>query len=93
MLALSFAGVFNMPPKRLLSHYKLDARRNRLLTVSCNAEDMLLPRSNFTFHGEKYLSAHLFYKITRNGKIFLRLTLFIPDRIRLKFQVTSEARI
>lgn len=44
-------GVFKMPPKRLLSHYKLDAPRNRLLTVSCNAEDMLLPRSNFTFYG------------------------------------------
>ncbi|XP_030501041.2 carotenoid cleavage dioxygenase 7, chloroplastic [Cannabis sativa] len=43
-------GVFKMPPKRLLSHYKLDIQRNRLLTVSCNAEDMLLPRSNFTFY-------------------------------------------
>ncbi|KAL5057766.1 hypothetical protein RYX36_029370 [Vicia faba] len=42
-------GIFKMPPKRLLSHYKLDSSRNRLLTVSCNAEDMLLPRSNFTF--------------------------------------------
>ncbi|CAN4125911.1 unnamed protein product [Withania somnifera] len=43
-------GVFNMTPKRLLSHYKIDARRNRLLIMSCNAEDMLLPRSNFTFY-------------------------------------------
>ncbi|XP_022898985.1 carotenoid cleavage dioxygenase 7, chloroplastic-like isoform X1 [Olea europaea var. sylvestris] len=43
-------GVFNMPPKRLLSHYKIDARRGRLLIMSCNAEDMLLPRSNFTFY-------------------------------------------
>ncbi|KAG9452200.1 hypothetical protein H6P81_005104 [Aristolochia fimbriata] len=43
-------GVFQMPPKRLLSHYKIDARRNRLIVVSCNAEDMLLPRSNFTFY-------------------------------------------
>ncbi|XP_054785280.1 carotenoid cleavage dioxygenase 7, chloroplastic [Prosopis cineraria] len=42
-------GVFKMPRRRLLSHYKVDASRNRLLTVSCNAEDMLLPRSNFTF--------------------------------------------
>ncbi|XP_028753454.1 carotenoid cleavage dioxygenase 7, chloroplastic-like [Neltuma alba] len=42
-------GVFKMPPRRLLSHYKVDQSRNRLLTVSCNAEDMLLPRSNFTF--------------------------------------------
>ncbi|CAI9101313.1 OLC1v1038607C1 [Oldenlandia corymbosa var. corymbosa] len=43
-------GVFKMPPKRLLSHYKIDAQRNRLLIMSCNAEDMLLPRSNFTFY-------------------------------------------
>ncbi|KAE9617863.1 putative oxidoreductase [Lupinus albus] len=42
-------GVFKMPPRRLLSHYKVDSRRSRLLTVSCNAEDMLLPRSNFIF--------------------------------------------
>nr|XP_007140782.1 hypothetical protein PHAVU_008G141600g [Phaseolus vulgaris]ESW12776.1 hypothetical protein PHAVU_008G141600g [Phaseolus vulgaris] len=42
-------GVFKMPPRRLLSHYKVDSRRDRLLTVSCNSEDMLLPRSNFTF--------------------------------------------
>lgn len=44
-------GVFKMPPKRLLSHYKLDAQRNRLLIMSCNAEDMLLPTSHFTFYG------------------------------------------
>lgn len=44
-------GVFKMPPKRLLSHYKLDAQRDRLVTLSCNAEDMLLPRSNFLFYG------------------------------------------
>nr|XP_043630874.1 carotenoid cleavage dioxygenase 7, chloroplastic [Erigeron canadensis] len=43
-------GIFNMPPKRLLSHYKMDAVRDRLLMVSCNAEDMLLPRSTFTFY-------------------------------------------
>jgi hypothetical protein len=46
-------GVFKMPPKRLLSHYKIDARMNRLLTASCNAEDMLLPRSSFTFSGKR----------------------------------------
>nr|GMD29799.1 carotenoid cleavage dioxygenase 7, chloroplastic [Ipomoea batatas] len=34
-------------PKRFLSHYKIDARRNRLIIASCNAEDMLLPRSKF----------------------------------------------
>ncbi|KAL4567193.1 hypothetical protein LXL04_022768 [Taraxacum kok-saghyz] len=43
-------GIFNMPPKRLLSHYKIDTKRNRLLMMSCNAEDMLLPRSTFTFY-------------------------------------------
>ncbi|XP_020587311.1 carotenoid cleavage dioxygenase 7, chloroplastic [Phalaenopsis equestris] len=43
-------GVFKMPQKRLLSHYKIDEKLNRLLILSCNAEDMLLPRSNFTFY-------------------------------------------
>jgi 9-cis-beta-carotene 9',10'-cleaving dioxygenase len=43
------AGVFRMPARRLLAHYKIDPERNRLLMVACNAEDMLLPRSNFTF--------------------------------------------
>lgn len=43
-----------MPPKRLLSHYKIDSQRNRLLIMSCNAEDMLLPRSHFTFYGKNY---------------------------------------
>ncbi|WVZ86629.1 hypothetical protein U9M48_033382 [Paspalum notatum var. saurae] len=45
------AGVFSMPARRLLAHYKIDPKRNRLLMVACNAEDMLLPRSNFTFYG------------------------------------------
>ncbi|CAD6262814.1 unnamed protein product [Miscanthus lutarioriparius] len=44
------SGVFSMPAKRLLAHYKIDTKRNRLLMVACNAEDMLLPRSNFTFY-------------------------------------------
>ncbi|KAL6651164.1 hypothetical protein ACP70R_010089 [Stipagrostis hirtigluma subsp. patula] len=44
------SGVFRMPGKRLLAHYKIDPARNRLLMVACNAEDMLLPRSNFTFY-------------------------------------------
>ncbi|KAI3876140.1 hypothetical protein MKW98_029092 [Papaver atlanticum] len=43
-------GIFKMPPKRLLSHYKIDPTLDRLLTVSCNAEDMLIPRSSFTFY-------------------------------------------
>ncbi|KVH91225.1 Carotenoid oxygenase, partial [Cynara cardunculus var. scolymus] len=28
-----YAGVFKMPPKRLLSHYKIDSSRNRLLMI------------------------------------------------------------
>uniref|UniRef100_A0A0E0KTL0 Carotenoid cleavage dioxygenase 7 n=1 Tax=Oryza punctata TaxID=4537 RepID=A0A0E0KTL0_ORYPU len=44
------SGVFDMPGKRLLAHYKIDPRRGRLLIVACNAEDMLLPRSHFTFY-------------------------------------------
>uniref|UniRef100_J3M065 Carotenoid cleavage dioxygenase 7 n=1 Tax=Oryza brachyantha TaxID=4533 RepID=J3M065_ORYBR len=44
------SGVFDMPGKRLLAHYKIDPRRGRLLMVACNAEDMLLPRSHFTFY-------------------------------------------
>ncbi|RLM65264.1 carotenoid cleavage dioxygenase [Panicum miliaceum] len=43
-------GVFRMPARRLLAHYKIDPERNRLLMVACNTEDMLLPRSNFTFY-------------------------------------------
>ncbi|GAB2235162.1 hypothetical protein Droror1_Dr00027655 [Drosera rotundifolia] len=43
-------GIFRMPPRRILSHYKVDSQRNRLLVMSCNAEDMLLPRSHFTFY-------------------------------------------
>lgn len=49
------AGVFKMPEKRPLSHYKIDAKRNRLLMMWCNAEDMLLPRSNFTIYGKLIL--------------------------------------
>ncbi|KAH7687607.1 9-cis-beta-carotene 9'10'-cleaving dioxygenase protein, partial [Dioscorea alata] len=43
-------GVFKMPPKRLLSHYKIDGERKRLIVLACSTEDMLLPRSNFTFY-------------------------------------------
>ncbi|XP_010692119.1 carotenoid cleavage dioxygenase 7, chloroplastic isoform X3 [Beta vulgaris subsp. vulgaris] len=43
-------GVFKMPPKRLLSHYKVDAQRRRLIVMACNAEDMVLPRSHYTFY-------------------------------------------
>ena len=53
------AGVFRMPARRLLAHYKIDPERNRLLMVACNAEDMLLPRSNFTFYGQHLAGTNL----------------------------------
>ncbi|KAH9627467.1 hypothetical protein KSS87_006158, partial [Heliosperma pusillum] len=43
-------GVFKMPPKRMLSHYKIDAQRERLLVMTCNSEDMVLPISHCTFY-------------------------------------------
>ncbi|KAL8140411.1 hypothetical protein V2J09_006432 [Rumex salicifolius] len=43
-------GIFKMPMKRILSHYKIDVQRQRLLVMACNAEDMLLPRSHLTFY-------------------------------------------
>ncbi|KAL9464608.1 hypothetical protein AB3S75_002249 [Citrus x aurantiifolia] len=72
MLKPILYGVFKMPPKRLLSHYKLDAPRNRLLTVSCNAEDMLLPRSNFTF-----------YEFDSNFKLLSKQEFNIPDHLMI----------
>ncbi|XP_002511629.3 carotenoid cleavage dioxygenase 7, chloroplastic [Ricinus communis] len=65
-------GMFKMPPKRLLSHYKLDGKRNRLITMSCNAEDMLLPRSNFTF-----------YEYDQNFKLLQRQEFNIPDHLMI----------
>ncbi|KAK9274060.1 hypothetical protein L1049_018874 [Liquidambar formosana] len=65
-------GVFKMPPKRLLSHYKIDTQRNRLLVVSCNAEDMLLPRSNFTF-----------YEYDSNFKLLQRKEFNISDHLMI----------
>ncbi|KAK4414629.1 Carotenoid cleavage dioxygenase 7, chloroplastic [Sesamum alatum] len=65
-------GVFKMPPKRLLSHYKIDVRRNRLLIMSCNAEDMLLPRSNFTF-----------YEFDSNFKLLQSQEFSIPDHMMI----------
>lgn len=65
-----------MPPQRFLSHYKIDARRNRLMILSCNAEDMLLPRSHFTFYGTYILI--LFRKKNKIRKLFLaRYIIFI----------------
>ncbi|KAJ6344431.1 hypothetical protein OIU76_006033 [Salix suchowensis] len=65
-------GLFKMPPKRLLSHYKIDAKSHRLITTSCNAEDMLLPRSNFTF-----------YEYDENFKLLLRQEFNIPDHLMI----------
>ncbi|KAF5446180.1 hypothetical protein F2P56_031826 [Juglans regia] len=65
-------GVFKMPPKRLLSHYKVDARMNRLLTASCNAEDMLLPRSSFSF-----------YEFDSNFKLLMKQEFNIPDHLMI----------
>nr|GMD05312.1 carotenoid cleavage dioxygenase 7, chloroplastic [Ipomoea batatas] len=65
-------GVFKMPPKRFLSHYKIDARRNRLIIASCNAEDMLLPRSNFTF-----------YELDANFKLLHQQEFNIPDHLMI----------
>nr|CAD1844896.1 unnamed protein product [Ananas comosus var. bracteatus] len=66
------AGVFNMPQKRLLAHYKIDPKRNRLLLLSCNAEDMLLPRSNFTF-----------YEFDCNFELMQKKEFVIPDQLMI----------
>ncbi|KAI3700952.1 hypothetical protein L2E82_45593 [Cichorium intybus] len=65
-------GIFKMPPKRLLAHYKIDAERNRLLMMSCNAEDLLLPRSTFTF-----------YEYDSNFKIQQKQEFNIPDHLMI----------
>ncbi|KAA8515887.1 hypothetical protein F0562_019066 [Nyssa sinensis] len=72
MLKPILYGVFKMPPKRLLSHYKIDTFRNRLLIMSCNAEDMLLPRSNFTI-----------YEFDSNFKMLQRQEFSIPDHLMI----------
>ncbi|KAI8545431.1 hypothetical protein RHMOL_Rhmol07G0039000 [Rhododendron molle] len=72
MLKPILYGVFNMPPKRFLSHYKIDARRNRLMVLSCNAEDMLLPRSHFTF-----------YEFDTNFKLVQRREFTIPEHLMI----------
>ncbi|CAN1315400.1 Carotenoid cleavage dioxygenase 7, chloroplastic [Linum perenne] len=65
-------GLFRMPPKRLLSHYKVDNKRDRLLTMSCNAEDMLMPRNNFTF-----------YEYDANFKLLQSQEFPIPDQLMI----------
>ncbi|XP_010264426.2 PREDICTED: carotenoid cleavage dioxygenase 7, chloroplastic [Nelumbo nucifera] len=65
-------GVFKMPPKRLLAHYKMDFQRNRLLIMSCNAEDMLLPLSHFTF-----------YEFDLDFKLLQKQEFNIPDHLMI----------
>lgn len=55
MIWLVFAGVFDMPEERMLSHVKFDVKRKRLVLVTCRREDMVLPKSTFTIYGN-YLS-------------------------------------
>ncbi|KAK9910947.1 hypothetical protein M0R45_034881 [Rubus argutus] len=66
------SGVLKMPVKRLLSHYKFDARKNRLLMMSCNAEDILLARNNFTF-----------YEFDSNFKQVGKKEFIIPDHLMI----------
>ncbi|PKA61100.1 Carotenoid cleavage dioxygenase 7, chloroplastic [Apostasia shenzhenica] len=42
--------LMGMAPKRILSHYKIDVKRDRLLLLSCDPEDMFLSSSTFTFY-------------------------------------------
>ncbi|MCL7037829.1 hypothetical protein MKW94_001778 [Papaver nudicaule] len=65
-------GIFKMPPKRLLSHYKIDPGLDRLLFVSCNAEDMLIPRSSFTF-----------YEFDSNFKLLQKQEFDIPEHMMI----------
>ncbi|CAN6477946.1 unnamed protein product [Victoria cruziana] len=65
-------GIFKMPPKRMLSHYKIDPQRNRLLMMSCNAEDMLLPCSHFTI-----------YEYDGNFNLLQKRDFNIPDHLMI----------
>lgn len=66
------SGVYSMPAKRLLAHYKIDPKKNRLLMVACNAEDMLLPRSNFTF-----------YEFDANFALVQKREFVLPDHLMI----------
>ncbi|PRQ57420.1 putative oxidoreductase [Rosa chinensis] len=63
-------GVFKKPAKRLLAHYKLDTHKDRLLMMSCNAEDILLPHNTFTF-----------YEFDSNFKEVGKKEFIIPDHL------------
>ncbi|CAO2834049.1 unnamed protein product [Amaranthus hypochondriacus] len=68
MLKPILHGIFKMPPKRLLSHYKIDSKRGRLIIMACNAEDMVLPTSHYTF-----------YELDQNFKLLQVREFTIPD--------------
>ncbi|KAH9300504.1 hypothetical protein KI387_012087, partial [Taxus chinensis] len=68
--------IFKMPQERMLSHYKIDAKRQRLIVMTCHAEDMLLPQSNFTAYGYDWTRRRLdpeymnnLSLITPNGEV------------------------
>ncbi|KAG0458948.1 hypothetical protein HPP92_022076 [Vanilla planifolia] len=63
-------GIFKMHPKRMISHYKIDGERNRLLLLTCSAEDLLLPRANFTF-----------YEFDDNFELKQKKEFIIPDHL------------
>ncbi|KAG6501773.1 carotenoid cleavage dioxygenase 7, chloroplastic-like isoform X1 [Zingiber officinale] len=65
-------GIFKMPDKRLLAHYKIDPKRKRLVMLTCNTEDMLLPRSNFTF-----------YELDENYEVKEKREFTIPDHLMI----------
>ncbi|KAK8946082.1 hypothetical protein KSP40_PGU016367 [Platanthera guangdongensis] len=64
--------LLGMPPKRTLSHYKIDAKRNMLLVLSCDAEDMFLPKSTFIFH-----------EFDSNFELKQKKTFLIPDQLMI----------
>ncbi|KAI3985453.1 hypothetical protein MKX01_033767 [Papaver californicum] len=72
-------GIFKMPPKRLLSHYKIDPGLDRLITVSCNAEDMLIPRSSFTFYAHFWLQNLVSFKLLQKQEFDIFEHMMIHD--------------
>ncbi|KAI0500969.1 hypothetical protein KFK09_019187 [Dendrobium nobile] len=64
--------VLGKPPKRTMSHYKIDAQRNRLLILSCNVEDIILPETNFTF-----------YEFDKNFELIQKKKYLISDQLMI----------
>lgn len=50
MTSVLGTGVFEMPKERMLSHVKMDVKRQRLVVMTCRREDMVLPKSTFTVY-------------------------------------------